>query len=178
AYTEAGGFPARVELEPIGVVRSPYKERFGTPVQAEPAQGDTPPSRIELFPERVPVEALEGLIGIDYVWVIGFLHLNHGFRAKVMPPRGPRVRRGVLSTRSPHRPNPISLSAARLVGVDGHVLTVGSLDLLDGTPILDLKPYVPYADAFPGASAGWIDEIDPHAPQLGKGPRGKHREGG
>jgi tRNA (adenine37-N6)-methyltransferase len=164
-----------VELEPIGVVHSPYRERFGTPVQAEPAQAGVEPSRIELFAERVPEAALEGLEGIEYVWVIAHLHLNRGFRAQVIPPRGPRVRRGVLATRSPHRPNPISLSAARLVGVEGLVLTLGSLDLLDGTPVLDIKPYVPYADAFPDASAGWIDQIDPTAPQLGKGPRGKHR---
>jgi tRNA-Thr(GGU) m(6)t(6)A37 methyltransferase TsaA len=176
-YADAAPFPSRVELEPIGVVRSPFRERFGTPVQAEPAPPETEPSRLELFPERVPTEALRGLEGMDYVWVIGFLHLNHGFRPLVMPPRGPRERRGVLSTRAPHRPNPISLSAARLLRVEGHCLHVGSLDLLDGTPILDLKPYVPYADAFPDARAGWIDAIDPRAPQIGRGPRGKHRAG-
>ncbi len=175
-YTDAAPFPRRVELAPIGVVRSPFRERFGTPVQAEPAPAaGVPPSRLELFPERVPIEALAGFEGMDYVWVLGFLHLNHGFRAQVMPPRGPRVRRGVLATRAPHRPNPISLTAARLLRVEGHCLHVGSLDLLDGTPILDVKPYLPVADAFPDASAGWIDAIDPRAPQLGRGPRAKHR---
>ncbi len=144
-------------------------------MQAEPAPPEAPPSRIELFPERVPEAALEGLEGVEYVWVIAYLHLNRGFRAQVVPPRGPRVRRGVLATRSPHRPNPISLSAARLHRVEGLVLHLGSLDLLDGTPVLDVKPYVPYADAFPNASAGWIDAIDPTAPQLGKRPRKKHR---
>ncbi len=168
-------FPRRVELEPIGVVRSRYRERFGTPVQAEPAPEGATPSAVELFPERVPEAALEGLAGIDYVWILAYLHLNRGFRPQVMPPRGPRVRRGVLATRSPHRPNPISLSAARLVAVEGLTLRLASLDLLDGTPVLDVKPYVPYADAFPGASAGWIDAIDPHAPQLGKAPPKKRR---
>jgi tRNA-Thr(GGU) m(6)t(6)A37 methyltransferase TsaA len=178
-YTDAAPFPSRVELEPIGVVRSPFRERFGTPVQAEPPPAEGfEPSRLELFPERVPVEALHGLEGMDYVWVLGFLHLNHGFRAQVTPPRGPRQRRGVFSTRAPHRPNPISLSAARLLRVEGHCLHVGSLDLLDGTPILDVKPYVPYADAFPSARAGWIDAIDPSAPQEGRGPRAKHRRAG
>lgn len=157
------------------MVRSPFRERFGTPVQAEPAPPEAPTSRVELFAERVPEAALEGLAGIEYVWVIGYLHLNRGFSAQVIPPRGPRIRRGVLATRSPHRPNPISLSAARLRGVEGLVLHLGSLDLLDGTPVLDIKPYVPYADAFPEASAGWIDAIDPAAPQLGRRPRKKHR---
>src|SRR5690606_8194882 len=115
-YTDAAPFPARIELEPIGVVRSPFRERFGTPVQASPPPPEgIQPSRLELFPERVPAEALLGLEGMEYIWVLGYLHLNHGFRAQVMPPRGPRVRRGVLSTRAPHRPNPMSLSAARLL---------------------------------------------------------------
>jgi tRNA-Thr(GGU) m(6)t(6)A37 methyltransferase TsaA len=174
-YTDSVDFPAEVVLAPIGVVRSPYRERFGTPVQAEPVREDAQEARIELFPGRVPVEALSDLEGMDYLWVIALLHLNKGFRARVQPPRGPRVKRGLLSTRSPHRPNPIGLSAARLVGVEGSTLRFASLDLLDGTPVLDIKPYVPYADAFPNARAGWIEEIDPTAPQLGRGPRDKHR---
>ena len=83
-----------------------------------------------------------------------------------MPPRGPRVRRGVFATRSPDRPNPIGLSAVRLVRVDGCDLHVKGIDLIDGTPILDLKPYVPYADAFPDARAGWIDAVARDAPQI------------
>jgi tRNA (adenine37-N6)-methyltransferase len=66
----------------------------------------------------------------------------------------------VLATRSPHRPNAIGLSAVELVDVGAHALRVRGMDLLDGTPILDIKPYVPYADAFPNARAGWIDGID------------------
>jgi len=66
----------------------------------------------------------------------------------------------VLATRSPHRPNAIGLSAVELVAIDGHTLRVRGVDLLDGTPILDIKPYVPYADAFPEARAGWIDALD------------------
>ena len=76
------------------------------------------------------------------------------------PPRGPRVKRGVFATRSPHRPNAIGLSAVELVAVEGRSLRLGGTDFLDGTPVLDLKPYVPYADAFPEAKAGWIDEVD------------------
>ena len=75
------------------------------------------------------------------------------------PPRG-GGKRGVLATRSPHRPNPIGLSAVELVAVESGALRVRGVDLLDGTPILDIKPYVPYADAFPDSAAGWIDALD------------------
>lgn len=76
-----------------------------------------------------------------------------------MPPRGPGLRRGVFATRSPHRPNPIGLTAVSLLRIEGLELTVGPLDLLDGTPILDIKPYIPAIDAFPGVGAGWVDEL-------------------
>ena len=74
----------------------------------------------------------------------------------------------MLATRSPDRPNPIGLSAVRLVRVEGCNLIVRGVDLLDGTPILDIKPYIPYADAFPDSKAGWIDEIPRDAPQIAK----------
>lgn len=92
-----------------------------------------------------------------------------------MPPRGPRQKRGVLATRSPHRPNPIGLSALTLVAVEGSNLRVRGVDILDGTPILDIKPYVPYADAFPDSRAGWIDAIPRDAPQVGRPPGARHR---
>ena len=78
----------------------------------------------------------------------------------MVPPRGPRTKRGVLATRSPHRPNAIGLSAVELLSVEGRRLHLRGVDLLDGTPILDIKPYVPYADAFPDSSAGWIEGVD------------------
>ena len=73
-----------------------------------------------------------------------------------MPPRDV-VKRGVLATRAPHRPNPVGITAARLVEVRGRTITIAEHDLLDGTPVLDVKPYVPYCDAHPGARAGWVD---------------------
>src|SRR4029078_3806186 len=102
----------------------------------------------ELF-DHIPVIALGGLEAFGHIWVISWLHLNTSWNPTVIPPRGPKVRRGVLATRAPHRPNPIGLSALKLVRVQGRVLHVLGLDLLDGTPVLDVKPYVPYADAFP-----------------------------
>ncbi len=162
---------AQVTLTPIGVVRSPYTERFGTPRQPgvtdqvlEDAALD---AQIVLRPDLAA--AVADLAGFDRIWVIAWLHLNAGDRPSpltVTPPRGPRVRRGVLSTRAPHRPNPLALSALRLVRVDGHILHVRGIDLLDGTPILDVKPYVPYTDAFPDSAVGWLTGLVPTEPDL------------
>ena len=88
-----------------------------------------------------------------------YLHLNPKWGPLVRPPRG-GVRRGVLATRSPHHPNSIGLSCVVLDRVEEGVLHVRGLDLIDGTPVLDIKPYVPYCDAFPGSAAGWVDALD------------------
>ena len=151
--------PSSVTYAPIGVVRSPYVERHGTPRQAtvnDPVMGV-----IALNPEFRG--SLKSLSGFDYVWVLAHMHLQTGKlrRFQIKPPRGDE-RHGVFATRAPHRPSPISLSALKLVAVDEEKLelTVQGLDLLDGTPVLDVKPYVPYCDAFPDARAGWVDELD------------------
>jgi tRNA-Thr(GGU) m(6)t(6)A37 methyltransferase TsaA len=159
-YTQDADFPTEMTLRPIGVVRSPHKERHGTPRQAvlhakpelRPEEGTV----LELFGDVLTPHATLDLEGFEYLWVIAWLHLNHGYRNKVPVPGFEK--KGLLSTRAPHRPNPIGLSAVRLLRVDGLHIHVERTDLLDGTPILDIKPYVPYCDAFPDASAGWVDE--------------------
>jgi tRNA-Thr(GGU) m(6)t(6)A37 methyltransferase TsaA len=162
--------PESFTAQVIGHVRSPYKERFGTPRQptvTEQTLGDrAQDATIELLPGMNFEQATADLAGFDYIWVVAWLHLNEDWKPSVIPPRGPKVRRGLFATRSPHRPNPIGLSALRLIKVDGRVLHVRGIDLIDGTPVLDIKPYVPYADAFPAAHAGWLDEIPdpPNAP--------------
>jgi tRNA (adenine37-N6)-methyltransferase len=152
-------------FEPIGVVRSPYRERLAAPRQ--PVPGADASATIELFPRSGYEDALEGLERWHYVWVLFVFHRNveqgRGWKAKVMPPRSAR-KRGVFSTRSPHRPNPIGLSAVRIDRVEGRAVHVREIDLLDGTPVLDLKPYVPYTDAHPGARSGWLEAADPLAP--------------
>jgi tRNA (adenine37-N6)-methyltransferase len=157
--------PGPFALSPIGHVRSPYQRRFGTPQQAA-AVDSTQAGVLALDPALIPSTALADLAGMDYLWVLTWLHRGGTWAPQVMPPRGPRVRRGVFATRSPDRPNPVGLSAVRLVRVDGCNLHVNGIDLIDGTPILDVKPYVPYADAFPDAKAGWIDSVPRHAPQF------------
>src|SRR4051812_42013377 len=156
-------------LTPIGWVSSPYQRRFGTPQQAS-AVDSAEEAVLELDPEQIPEEALRDLVGVERLWILSFLHRSGTWGPSVRPPRGARVRRSLFATRSPDRPNPIGLSAVQLVRIDGTKLHVRGVDLLDGTPILDLKPYVPYADAFPGSRAGWIDEIPTEQLQFAKRP--------
>lgn len=156
-----------ITLEPIGVVRSPYQRRFGTPHQAAAKDSDAE-AVLELDPARIPPEALADLEGMERIWILAWLDRGEGWSPSVRPPRGDRQKRGLFATRSPDRPNPIGLSAVRLIRVDGLKVHVRGIDLLDNTPILDLKPYVPYADAFPEAKAGWIDTVAWDAPQVAK----------
>lgn len=147
---------------PIGLLRSPYSRRIDAPHQGTVTEG-TPTGEpavatLELQ-EWLDEEAIRDLSGFDRLWLIFAFHRSEGWRSSVKPPRG-GPRRGVLATRSPHRPNSIGLSAVSLVKVEGKTLHLSGVDLLDGTPVLDIKPYVPYADAFPDSKAGWIDELD------------------
>ena len=150
---------APVTFTPIGVVRTPFPDRVSAPRQPAAAIGVQ--GTIELEPGRDFEHALEDLEGWDRLWVIFCFHLNEGWRPKVLPPRSAEKRRGVFSTRSPHRPNSIGLSVVRLRRVRGLVLDVEDLDIVDGSPVLDLKPYVPYADAFPEARTGWLEALAP-----------------
>jgi tRNA-Thr(GGU) m(6)t(6)A37 methyltransferase TsaA len=153
--------PPSYFFEPIGVVRSPFDERAAAPRQASVGQVV---GRIELFAGKGYEHALEGLSAWEYAWVLFVFHRNveqgRGWKAKVLPPRGD-TKQGVFATRSPHRPNPIGMSAVAIDHVDELVVHVRGLDLLDGTPVLDLKPYVAYADSRPGARAGWLEARDP-----------------
>lgn len=163
-----GGYPAEMDapvftLRPIGVVRTPYARRMDAPHQPSVVAGTETGQPAEATLELdswVPEAALRDLEGFQRLWLIFAFHLSEGWAPLVQPPRGPRAKRGVLATRSPHRPNPLGLSCVELVAVEGRVLRLRGVDLLDGTPVLDLKPYVPYADAFPDAGAGWIDLVD------------------
>jgi len=156
-------------VEPIGWVSSPYQRRFGTPQQAAAVDSDRD-AVLELDAERIPEEALRDLVGVERIWILSYLHRSGTWGPTVRPPRGPRVRRSLFATRSPDRPNPLGLSAVQLVGIEGLRLHVRGVDLLDGTPILDLKPYIPYADSFPTSRAGWIDELAPDELQFAKRP--------
>jgi tRNA-Thr(GGU) m(6)t(6)A37 methyltransferase TsaA len=148
-----------VTFTPIGVIRTPFSDRLSAPRQPYAARGTV--GTIELLAGHDFEHALSDLDGWDYLWVLFWFHLNPGFRPKVLPPRSAGKRRGVFSTRSPHRPNPIGLSVVRLLSVRGLSLQVSDVDMVDGTPVLDLKPYVPYADAYPEARTGWLEPLAP-----------------
>jgi tRNA-Thr(GGU) m(6)t(6)A37 methyltransferase TsaA len=141
-------------FEPIGFVRSPYKEKRDAPRQGVVSGAE---GTIELEAKSGFLHALEDLEGFERIIVLFHFHQVEGWRPKVQPPRS-SVRRGVFATRAPHRPNPIGFSIVKLLRIDGLVLHVAEIDMLDGTPVLDIKPYVPYADAFPNARAGWLDD--------------------
>jgi tRNA-Thr(GGU) m(6)t(6)A37 methyltransferase TsaA len=152
-----------LRFAPIGVARTPFTEKFGIPRQ--PRLVDAP-GRILLHPSYARPEAFAGLDGFSHVWLLWVFHddcLTAGWKPVVRPPRlGGRQRVGVFASRAPYRPNPIGLSAVAHHGLrqdkDGLALLVSGVDLLDGTPILDIKPYVPYADALPDAAGGFAAE--------------------
>ncbi|CAM9310809.1 unnamed protein product [Scytosiphon promiscuus] len=154
-----------ISYRPIAVVRSPYRERFGTPrqpqVTASVLNGGAQEGQIVFLKGHGYEEALQDLSGFDMIWVISHMHLNKGWNPKVRPPRLPEERKGLFSTRSPHRPNAIALSSLRVGRVDAAkgVIYVDGLDLLDGTPVLDIKPYIAYCDAFPSMKAGWLEAL-------------------
>jgi tRNA-Thr(GGU) m(6)t(6)A37 methyltransferase TsaA len=151
------------QFQPIGVIRSCFKEKFGIPRQ--PGLVTEARAVLELHPPFDCPEAVAELKGFSHVWVVFVFHqaMREEWRPTVRPPRlGGNQRIGVFASRSPFRPNPIGLSAVTLEKVDcqaGHCqLHLRGADLLDGTPVLDIKPYLPYADALPEARGGFADK--------------------
>ncbi len=142
----------------IGYVECQQRYRYEAARQASIAPENE--AWIQLVDDDSIRLGLRGIEGFDRIWIVYELHLNERWHPLVQPPRADADRLGVFATRSPHRPNRIGLSCVCLLGVESGRLHVGQHDLLDGTPVLDIKPYVPYADAFPEARAGWIDACE------------------
>ena len=141
-------------LRPIGMIHSPFKEQAGTPIQ--PGWGEKRgEGEIELFEEFA--EGLADLEGFERIWLIFCFDRAATAKLKVVPYRDTKER-GVFATRAPSRPNPVGISCVRLLGVEGRRLKVAELDILDGTPLLDIKPYSPRFDAWPDSAAGWLDD--------------------
>ena len=148
--------PAEFRFSAIGVLRADGCDYR----QQSPRQGALGESTgvIELYPGRNFETAAADLAGADYLWVIYVFDRNRNWKPKVLPPVG-KKRIGVFATRSPHRPNPIGLSAVRLVGVEGLKLYIAGHDMLNNTAILDIKPYLRDVDSFPDARLGWRDDV-------------------
>jgi tRNA-Thr(GGU) m(6)t(6)A37 methyltransferase TsaA len=142
-----------MHVRSIGIVRSRFHEAAGTPIQAALA-GDEEGS-VELFEEFVP--GLKDLEGFERIWLLYWFDRADWRGELVVTPYLDSTPRGLFSTRAPARPNPIGLSCVRLVGIERNVVRVLGIDVLDGTPALDIKPYVPRFDCFEGARAGWVD---------------------
>ncbi|KAG2491087.1 hypothetical protein HYH03_010531 [Edaphochlamys debaryana] len=161
---QGSGMPA-YPFRPIGHLQSVFTERNGTPRQ--PQLVTAARSRLVLSPS-IPRACLEGLEQYSHVWVLYVFHANTdlakymsadrtGLKAKVHVPRLNGGRMGVLATRSPHRPSPIGLSTARVLGLEGNTLLLGGTDIVDGSPVLDIKPYVPFCDCLTHATApAWV----------------------
>jgi tRNA-Thr(GGU) m(6)t(6)A37 methyltransferase TsaA len=147
-------------FKPIGTIVSPYKEKFGIPRQ--PGLVTEARATLTLLPPYNLPETVRGLEGFSHVWIIFVFHgtQDQGWKPTVRPPRlGGNARMGVFATRSTFRPNPIGLTVAELrrIQVQGNKISLelAGADLLDGTPVLDIKPYLPYADALTQATAGF-----------------------
>lgn len=139
-------------VEQVGVIHTPFREAAGTPIQPRAAKGAQ--GTVELFE---PFAAgLRDLEGFDRVWLVYWFDRAAAVRLVVTPYLDDEPR-GLFATRAPCRPNPIGLSPVRLLRVEGRVLHVEDVDMLDGTPLLDLKPYSPHFDCFPEARSGWLD---------------------
>lgn len=151
-HDESPDQPIRYEAQAIGLIRTPFREAAGTPIQ--PAYAEDAEGRLELDERFAP--ALDGLEGFERVWLIYWMDRAAAFQPRVVPYRD-TVEHGLFATRSPCRPNPIGLSVVRVLGHNGSVINVKGVDMLDGTPLLDIKPYVPEFDAHPGSRAGWFE---------------------
>lgn len=150
-------------FQPVGYVRSCFREKFGIPRQ--PGLIPEARARLELLPPYDRLEAFSGLEGFSHIWLVFVFHqaMRDEWRPTVRPPRlGGNARVGVFASRAPYRPNPIGLSVVALDSieqVEGKlILNLSGVDLVDGTPILDIKPYVPYTDALPDARAGFAED--------------------
>lgn len=147
----------------IGVIRSPYKEKFAVPRQ--PGLVKHGGGELHLVAPYNQADAVRGLESFSHLWILFVFHqtMEGGWRPTVRPPRlGGNARMGVFATRSTFRPNPIGMSLVELKGIrcqkDQVILELGSLDLVDGTPVVDIKPYLPFAEALPDASASYAQQ--------------------
>jgi tRNA-Thr(GGU) m(6)t(6)A37 methyltransferase TsaA len=141
-----------MQLIQIGIIRSPHKQAAGTPVQSALAIGVE--GTIEIFPQFAP--GLKDLDGFERIWLVYWFDRATGLQLTVIPYLDTEPR-GLFATRAPCRPNPIGLSCVRLLEIRDRILRVADLDVLDNTPLLDIKPYIPSFDAFAAKRIGWCE---------------------
>ena len=142
-----------IRYKPIGIIHSPFKEPKGTPIQPSAAKGAE--GTVEVFPEYA--EGLKDVAGFSHIILVYHFHLSGRASLRVKPFMDD-VERGLFAVRAPSRPNPIGLSVVRLVRVDENLIHVLDVDMVEGTPLLDIKPYVPEFDAGEDVRIGWLEE--------------------
>lgn len=138
-------------FKPIGMIHSPFIEKGKTPIQASRSQAA---GRVEVYPEFA--EGLKDIEALSHIYLFYVFHESQGYELQVKPFLDDREH-GIFSTRYPYRPNPIGFSIVRLLSREENVLTVEGVDVLDGTPLLDIKPYVPDFDHRANVHAGWYE---------------------
>jgi len=151
-----------IQYRPVGVIYSPFEAPEGTPIQPAGARGVA--GTVEVFPEYA--EGLKDVEGFSHIVLVYHFHLSRKSSLTVKPYLDSHLR-GVFATRSPSRPNPIGISIVRLIRVEGCILHVQDLDIVNGTPLLDIKPYVPEFDLNEPVRIGWLEGL------IGKAPTAK-----
>jgi len=142
-----------IRYKPIGIIHSPFKQPSGTPIQ--PAGARDIEGTVEIASEYAA--GLKDIEGFSHITLLYQFHLSKGYSLTVKPYMDEQSR-GVFATRAPSRPNPIGMSVVRLVRVEGNRLYIKGMDIVDGTPLLDIKPYVPQFDTPPVDKIGWLEE--------------------
>ena len=143
----------KIVYEPIGIIHSPFKNIKGMPIQPTGAKGIA--GTIEIYPEFT--EGLKDLEGFSHIILIYHFHLSKGYSLKVTPFMDENLR-GVFATRAPKRPNPIGISVVKLRKIEGNILNIEDVDIIDCTPLLDIKPYVPEFDVQEIEKIGWLSQ--------------------
>ena len=140
-----------IAYQPIGIIHSPFRDQEGMPIQPAGAPGI--PGWIDLNGDFTA--GLKNLAGFSHIILLYHFHLSDGYDLELQPFLDD-VRRGLFATRAPRRPNPIGLSVVKLTGVAGNIIEIENVDVVDGTPLLDIKPYIPAFDSIAAATSGWV----------------------
>jgi len=143
-----------IQLNPIGIIHSPFTQIVGTPIQSTYSKNGE--GTVEIFPEFK--QGLKDLEGFSHIYLIYYFHKSKGYCLTCRPFLD-NVERGLFAIRAPRRPNPIGLSIVKLKEIRDNIISVSSLDILDGTPLIDIKPYIPHFDAPKTTKVGWFKEV-------------------
>lgn len=143
----------RIELTAIGIIHSIFKNTVGIPIQPSLSQGES--GTVEVFPQYK--DGLRSLNGFSHIYLIYFFHLSHGYSLTVKPFLDDSSH-GIFSTRAPKRPNGIGISVVELTKIKNNILYVKNIDIVDGTPLIDIKPYVSKFDCYTTTREGWLSK--------------------